>query len=85
MNDGMNISDGLPFQYLFQFSHGNQTINIGCLRVLRSQQAYFLTLSQSYSMADKVEHSLRNQNVHLHLEIKHNWPIGIPQAKMASD
>ena len=23
MNDDMNISDGLPFQYLFHFSHGN--------------------------------------------------------------
>ena len=75
MNDSMNISDGLPFQYLFQFSHSNQTINIGCRRILRSQ-SYFLTLNQSSSMADTEEYSLQNQNVCLHLEIKHNWPIG---------
>ena len=57
---GMDISDGLPF-YLFHFSHSNQTVNIGLLRILRSQQAYFLILRQSSSMGDKVEHSLQNR------------------------
>ena len=39
-------------------------------------------------MADKVEHSLQNQNVCLHLEIKHNWLISddiIRQTKLAVD
>ena len=39
-------------------------------------------------MADNVEHSIQNQNVCLHLEIKHNWPIGndiTTQTKMAVD
>ena len=85
MNDGMNISDhGLPYQYLFQFSHSNQTTNIGFLRILRSQQTYFLTLSPSSSMADKEEHSLQNQNVCLH----NYWPIGsdiTTQTKMVVD
>ena len=37
-------------------------------------------------MADKVEHTIQNQNVCLHLENKHNWPIGndiTTQTKMA--
>ena len=91
MNDGMNISDhGLPYQHLFQFSHSiNQTPNIGFLHILRSKQTYFLTLSQSSLMADKVEHSLQNQNVCLHLENKCYWPIRddiiTTQTKMAVD
>ena len=58
---------------MFQFSHSNKTINIGCLC---RPVFYDVNKHTSSLMADKVEHSLQNQNVcniHLEILIKHNF------------